>query len=195
MAATMNTQNLIGLVGKKRVGKDTFADFLCKNHGYVKYSFAGPLKKACQEIFLLSDDQLETDLKEVNDPRWGITPRKLFQQMGTEVFRNKIVDFFPEFADFGTKIWIYRFKLWFQEKIKENPNIKVIISDIRFEDEAEIVSELGGMLIKIARTTRFGEDTHSSEQNIDKIACDKSIENKSSVGQYLCDIEKMLNLK
>ena len=191
---TSHCSNLIGLVGKKRVGKDTFADFLCKNHGYQKYSFAGPLKKACQEIFLLTDDQLETDLKEAVDPRWGITPRKIFQQMGTEVFRNEITTFFPEFKTIGGSIWIYRFKLWYQQQIKENPKLKIVISDIRFEDEAMIVKEMGGLLVKIERDTKFGEDSHSSEQNIDKIKCDEYIKNDSTVGKYLCNIEKMLKL-
>lgn len=190
----MSAEKLIGLVGKKRVGKDTFADFLCKNHGYVKYSFAGPLKKACQEIFFLSDDQLETDLKEVVDPRWGVAPRKIFQQMGTEVFRNNIVNYFPEFEQFGNKIWIYRFKLWYQQQVKENPDIRVIISDVRFEDEAAIIKEMGGLLVKIEKQTRFGEDSHSSEQNINKIECDKTIRNGTSFGDYYCSIEKMLNL-
>jgi len=34
---------LIGLVGKSKAGKDTFADYI----GWQKYSFASPLKQIC----------------------------------------------------------------------------------------------------------------------------------------------------
>ena len=35
---------LIGILGNKRNGKDTTADFIVKNYNYNKYSFAKPLK-------------------------------------------------------------------------------------------------------------------------------------------------------
>ena len=39
---------LIGLVGRKGVGKDTFADYLVKNHQFEKHAFAEPLKQICK---------------------------------------------------------------------------------------------------------------------------------------------------
>jgi hypothetical protein len=37
---------LIGLLGKKQSGKDTFARMLVQEHGFARYAFADPLKKA-----------------------------------------------------------------------------------------------------------------------------------------------------
>ena len=87
---------LIGLSGQKRVGKDTLADYLCSNHGFTKYSFAGPLKKACQEIFMLTDEQTEGIDKETMDDRWGVSARTIFQKVGTELFREKLSQVIPE---------------------------------------------------------------------------------------------------
>lgn len=53
----MNT-NLIGIIGKKRSGKDTISDYLIKNYGYQKYGFADPLKRGAKEIFGFTDEQL-----------------------------------------------------------------------------------------------------------------------------------------
>ena len=40
------TRPLIGLVGKKRAGKDTVAATLVEGFGFVRYAFADPLKAA-----------------------------------------------------------------------------------------------------------------------------------------------------
>ena len=63
----MNKLDLIGLCAKKRAGKDTAGDYLIKKYGYVKYSFAGALKKACEEIFMLNKEQVYGNKKEEKD--------------------------------------------------------------------------------------------------------------------------------
>ena len=78
---------LIGLVAPKRSGKDTAANYLCSAYGFKKYNFADPLKKGVSEIFGLTYDQLNGDDKEKIDPFWGVTPRELFQKIGTELFQ------------------------------------------------------------------------------------------------------------
>jgi len=39
---------VIGLCGRKRVGKDTVAEYLKKQFGFTQYAFADPLKEACK---------------------------------------------------------------------------------------------------------------------------------------------------
>jgi len=86
---------IIGLIGIKRSGKDTFADYIVEKYGYEKYSFAGPLKDACKIMFCLNNEQIDGNLKEVIDPRFGISPRHMFQFMGTEVMR----ELFPKISE------------------------------------------------------------------------------------------------
>lgn len=49
---------IIGIVGKAGSGKDTVADFLVKNHGAFKMSFADPLKIFIQKTMGFTDRQL-----------------------------------------------------------------------------------------------------------------------------------------
>lgn len=44
---------IIMLSGKAGAGKDTFADYLCSNFGFVKYSLAEPMREACAANFQL----------------------------------------------------------------------------------------------------------------------------------------------
>lgn len=150
---------IIGICGKKRHGKDTIADYLKNTYGFVQLSFAQPLKDACKILFKLSDEQLYGDLKEVIDPRHGKSPREMLQWLGTDVFRNQFNDSF----------WINHLKMTCMEIIKQDPKAKIIVSDIRFQNELDIVKELNGFVIKINRPSIVSNDNHESEKHIDNI--------------------------
>ena len=49
---------LIGICGLAGSGKDTSADHLVAKHGFVKLSFADPLKRVARDIYRFSDEQL-----------------------------------------------------------------------------------------------------------------------------------------
>ena len=184
--------NLIALVAKKRSGKDTLADYLCENHGYTKYAFAGPLKKACAEIFMFDDSQVDGINKETPDPKWnGLSARTVFQIFGTEMFRQKLGDFFPELDNIKNNFWTYRFEMWYNNFKKNNPNGKVVVSDARFPNEAEIIRKLGGSVIKIHRDTGMAQDNHSSEKNIDLIKGDIEITNDGTIEEYFGKVEQI----
>ena len=73
---------IIGLVGKKGSGKDTMADFLVENYHFKQYAYAEPLKKLCQDLFCLTDAQVNCHaLKETIDERWNKSPRQILQQV------------------------------------------------------------------------------------------------------------------
>ena len=59
---------IIGICGKAGSGKDTAADFLVKNHGFVKVAFADVLKRICKEVFDFSDEQLWGPSEKRNEP-------------------------------------------------------------------------------------------------------------------------------
>ena len=81
----MCEQRLIGIIGSKQSGKDTAGTYLINEHGFTRYAFGDPVKKICQTLFDLSEEQLSNHiLKEKIDPRWGISPREMFQRIGTE---------------------------------------------------------------------------------------------------------------
>jgi hypothetical protein len=84
----------IGLLGQKGSGKDTLADYLVNNKGFVKYSFATPVKNISKILFNLSDEQLYGNLKEIIDDKLGISPRVIFQRLGTEFGQDLIYKLF-----------------------------------------------------------------------------------------------------
>lgn len=94
---------IIGIIGKKRHGKDTIADYLVSNYGYTKVSFADTLKDVCHIIFGFNQKQLHNEEKEMIDDIWNITPRELFNFIGTDLMRN---EFSKKFPHIGHDIWI-----------------------------------------------------------------------------------------
>lgn len=160
---------IILLCGKKRVGKDTVADYLCKNYGFIKYSLADPMKKACKEIFMLDDAQLWGNNKEIIEPRLGITPRRLLQIFATELFQFDIYNHIPELLNKIPlrMLWIQRFKWWYEN----NKDKDIVISDGRFVHELEAIEEMDGFSIVVRRKQAedLNESEHASEKEIEKM--------------------------
>lgn len=148
---------LIGIIGNAGVGKDTMADIISDIYGnrVVKRAFATPVKHVAKELFQFSEEQLYGSLKEVVDPRWDITPREAFQIIGTNIMQFGIYSVMPKLLDRVPirEFWVYHFKMWFQDFIKdtENRGKIIIVTDVRFQHEATMISELKGTLIKIER--------------------------------------------
>lgn len=167
---------LIGIVGRKGVGKDMCADFLCKHMSYVKRAFADPVKEGCLTLFQLDPLQLVGDNKEVVDERWGMSPRQMMQLLGTDMFRKMVSEDF----------WIQRFLVWYNESGNEN----VVVPDVRFQNEVDIIKSLGGRIIRLTRPAaenpkacgRFLlQDSHVSETGVDHLeGVDEGIVNDSS---------------
>jgi len=59
---------IIGIAGNAGSGKDTVADHLVKNHGFVKVSLADPLKRIVRDVFAFTDEQLWGASEKRNEP-------------------------------------------------------------------------------------------------------------------------------
>lgn len=197
---------LIGLVAPKQSGKDTAANYLCTAYGFKKYNFADPLKIAIGNIFGFSYEQLHGKEKESIDPFWEVSPRELFQKIGTELFQYHLPNEIEEFKKFGRSFWVKCFEKWyldrkndyisakthwssgaFENMLKDlpsnifdttKPNFRVIVSDVRFVHEANKIKKMGGILIKIDRDNQKNiYSDHSSEIELDEILCDHVVKN------------------
>lgn len=186
--------SLLGLMGRKQSGKDTVAEHLVEEYGFVRYAFADPIKKACQEAFGFNWEQSWGKDKEVVDPRWGITPRKVFQIFGTELFQYELPKHAPELADIGRTFWAYRFALWYEEQISKVPELKVVITDVRFPFEADLVNKLGGIIVKITRPNLTNTDMHASEQEMESIQYKYAIENNGTLEDLRVNVDRMFSL-
>lgn len=173
---------IIGITGNMRHGKDTLGLYYINTHGYVKLSFADPLKEACRQIFDLSQSQLHGDEKENIDDYWGVTPRQILQYVGTELFRDQMVKLIP---NIGKDIWIKVMDKKIKKIFKGGAK-GVVITDIRFENEAKLIKSLGGIVIKVVRPSSEikGLPDHSSEKL--NFEADYTIINDGSI-KYLHD--------
>jgi hypothetical protein len=141
---------LIGLVGFIGSGKNTVANCFVEL-GCSQDSFAAPLKDMCSAIFGWPRDLIEGDtnesreFRETPDMFWtrklgidNFTPRLALQLAGTEVMRNH----------FSQDIWLnsleYRIR-------KTRHNRCVVISDVRFRNELELIKQMGGHTIWVRR--------------------------------------------
>mgnify|MGYP001211501096 CR=1 FL=1 len=189
---------IIGLLGKNRVGKDTFAKYLIQHYGFIRYAFADPIKEVARILFNFTQEQLYGNHKEEIDDRWGISPRQFFQKFGTEVMQYDIYNHLPGLKGKVSprEMWVVIFSRWYQQQLQDNPNLKVVISDVRFFHELNCIKKLGGIIVKIIKPNREIElENHLSEietQQIDDSFIDSKIINDKTIEEFYGKIKKQM---
>lgn len=179
---------VIALCGAKRCGKDTAAHYIESVYGFEHRKVSGLLKHTLQALFGFTADQMETDLKDHEDPRWGITPRSMMQFFGTEMMQFKLQEALPSV---GRNFWIRRLV----EEIQRGSCSKVVISDVRFHHEAAAL-RAAGFDVRIVRISKpLGtasarrEDVHVSEQEYRSLAADVELENAGDFEHLYAQID------
>lgn len=139
---------IIGFSGIAGSGKDSCCNIIMKNYeNWVKTSFAKSMKDAVAAMYGLPRNMLEGDTKESREWReqpcefWskklnieGLTPRKILQNFGTQLVRTHVNENF----------WVDRLEFELETLIKEGKN--VLITDVRFPNEAEMIRSKGGQI-------------------------------------------------
>jgi hypothetical protein len=180
---------IVAFVGSLGSGKTTAAKILASEDNWKRLSFAQPLKEIAlifgfdrANVFGNAQD------KEKVDDFFRISAREFLQKLGTEVFREHVPKVLPgRFSEEGETVWcmLMRRKL---TEAKEN----IVIDDCRFEDEAEMVRQMGGTIVRITRNVDQGNNPvysrHASEMGVEGILPDVVINNNSSIE----DLEKMV---
>lgn len=170
---------LIGIHGKKGSGKSTLAVEVgkCLNYDGFQVSvdmFAKPLKVAACAMFGWEPDWLEDEnFKSSLDPVSGKEVRYILQTLGTEWARAMI----------HQDIWMRLFQHRVTEFLR-HPGRAVIVSDVRFENEAEVVRQMGGTIVHVLNyEVKLDENSfHPSEAGIERLDTDPVFVNKPSEG-------------
>lgn len=188
----MHKRNIIGICGKKFNGKDTIGAYLINKYGYEKLSFAEPLKTLCKNMFEFNDEQVNGNQKEIVDEFWKITPRQLMQFIGTDLFRKQMVNIIPSINE--ENIWIKCLELKIKKKIQQNSNIKIVITDVRFQNEINFIKSLNNSEIwKVEKKSQEYNDEHESEKNIDLLQnIDITIMNNDSINDLYYNIDQIM---
>lgn len=148
-------KNLIGICGNARHGKDTLGKLLAQSMGGLmipgytqQLAFADAVKNGVAITFGIPIDTPKDQIT------WlGITYRQVLQQFGTEAMRRT----------FGEDIWI-RIVDNIATNLAEEIVGNLIVTDVRFENEADWIINNYGTIIHI-RNPRVEVDlSHESER-------------------------------
>lgn len=155
----------------------TYYNTLLNNIGYQHTSFAKALK-SCLSVILNKDlDKFENISFKNSRIDWlnNMTVRELLQKFGTAI-RNEVCD------DFWVKVCL------------KNCTEDCIISDVRFESEAEGIRDINGIIIRINRDGA-GAGNHISEIALDNYSFDYIIDNNGTEEDLLFKVKKFCEEK
>lgn len=157
-----NPAILVGLVAPRQSGKDSVVAIAQQMDSRVVRIALGDFVKAELAKLINRDPDFIENHKEVL--------RGLIQAYGTDYRRNLC----------SRTYWIDL--LCKELKSVEDGKI-VFVSDIRFENEAALIKEHGGLLIRVDRDTRCAEpvDAHESETWVHHCVCDAVVINDGSL--------------
>ncbi len=153
---------LVGLTGRAGAGKDTSADILREWYGFTQIAFADPLRLEIVDAFGVDFRLFKRDFKEVRTHSLAIgrcadpafiarmrdlgqsltaprSPRDIMRWWGTEYRRWQVSDY------------------WIQRMIERIDALlrtgvwRIVISDVRFDNEVACVRGLGGTIWRIRR--------------------------------------------
>lgn len=175
---------LIGISGKRGSGKDTAFNIIegwCNESGFLpaRRAFADPLKHSFARIFF-PDISLEDALTWCNKIKntatitvaddISISAREAMQRYGYEAHRQL----------FGESFWIDQLlpeENWERNFVVRGEVADVcIITDVRYDNEASRIKNLGGFIWNIERELD-NLDEHSSELGISKELIDLTVIN------------------
>jgi len=168
----MNKPILIGLGYRALSGKDTVGEYLCSRHDFGTRAFAASLKRVTGII--VNANPWEDDFKE-SVTNLGITGGQALQQIGVKL------------REIDKDIWIKALDL--SDSLAGHD--RIVVTDVRFENEAAEIRRLGGVLVEVWRPG-LPEDDHVSEQEGRRIKWDYVLDNSGTLDELYKRVDAML---
>jgi hypothetical protein len=195
------TPRIIGLSGPAGSGKDAAFSFIqeaLKDKDVQRDAFADRLKISAARALGCTGDEEECK----RDMNWikkdgyiaifdeggnlvgGISGREYLQYYGTEAHRD-----------------VFGFDFWVEAVLPEvNPPYHgrapfdvLVITDVRFENEARAIKECGGEVWRIERETQIQESAHASEAGLPEELIDRTIINDGTLEEFRTKVEAFLD--
>ena len=174
---------IIGLSGYARSGKDTVAGMLMGIHGYERVAFADKIR----ELLFAMDPLVMHEGKDfrlqdiVESKGWEEAKtqhpevRRLLQDLG--VGGRQLLD---------DAVWINAALNSF------TADDKVVVTDVRFKNEAARIKNLGGQIWRINRINVGPANDHISEIDLDDWSFDGIITNNSDMPNLIKQIRALI---
>ena len=178
---------VIGLAGQKGVGKNYVANIIreLQCSFYYEVAFADPIKYYAIDILGIPDTLCfgsDDDKNEKTKYDWErmpayirgeksgqMTAREILQVLGTELGRNL----------WGKDVWTNALAIRVSEIRKMGAEV-VVVTDVRFQNEADCVRNIGGEVWLVdgpRRSLSLTNDLHLSESSVLGILPDRVIRN------------------
>ena len=158
---------ILGLTGRAGAGKDTAAAAL-RTLGFERVAFADPLREMLRALGL-RDEHMVGPAKELPVPHLGLSFRRLAQTLGTEWGRALDPELWVKVARDRVRTALERGK-------------HVVVTDVRFDNEARMIRDAGGRVVRIERPGADPVLEHASEAGVDPALVSATIWN--NVEQY-----------
>jgi hypothetical protein len=179
---TESNQLLVGFYGRAGSGKDTAADEMA-TQGYARYSFAQPIYAAVSAMLGVPVSTLrDREFKEAPLGELSVSPRVLMQTLGTEWAREMIRE------DFWVRIAA---REWRRTQARARKGL--IISDVRFSNEAEWIRSEGGMVIHVVRDDIQQVAGHISEAPINPDLIHYTVYNNSTIADLHIQVRNIFH--
>jgi len=181
---------LIGLHGFARSGKDSSALRLIDAHGFRRFAFADPMRDSLLRLDPMLDGttSLRMLVEEIGwdaakgHRTYGPEVRRLQQVFATEVCRDL----------FGPDVWVNHLKARVAADAQLHGPASVVISDVRFANEAEWIVAHGGVIWEVTRPGVGPANGHASENPIDPALISLTICNDASLDALARRVDRAL---
>ncbi len=177
--------HLIALVGTDGAGKSTVAGHLEMEHAFEQVALADPIFAMVLALFneagVESCWATERAFKEQPTPVLGISYRRLAQTLGTEWGRDIL----------GADIWLK--VLCRKIAVAQQHQAHVVVSDVRFPNEAAALDELGAVLVRVDRPNLPGVEPHQSEAWITHLPYQHRLVNDGSLANLYDQVDLLVH--
>lgn len=204
---TKKMNKVIGFAGRMRNGKTQSALYLVDRYDYLKLSCAGALKELCAKLLNIDLDtlnELKNDNVPINvkpDERWvdiiskhiGVDKDIVAHDLENIVFK----DVRDVLQYVGTDIIRKHKENWHVDILRSEiaslleQGYKVVIDDVRFTNECDMIKEFGGEVYFVNRRGYNISSPHQSENDLndDMFDYEHTIYNNQDI-EYLNQIVK-----
>lgn len=148
---------LLGISGKRGVGKTTLAKFLVRNHGFLRVSLASPLKEMCKRDYGLTEEAVDGPLKE--------SPTKFKYDAGAYYTARDILILEGNLKRRIDPDFFCKKALHCMHQL--GPSSKFVIDDIRFLNELNYFKKEGAKFVRLERAETLPILADLSETELD----------------------------
>lgn len=178
---------IVGFGHVARVGKDTAAQALVRDLGFRQVSFAEPLKR----IAMGSDPIIVSEPRTINTNAGRGRLKWVVESLGSwETAKDQYMEVRPYLQRLGVAI---RNELgddiWVRHALKGvTPEDRIVISDVRFQNEAWAIHEKGGKVFRINRPGHMAAGHVSETELLRWNGWDHEFDNTAGVAELERDV-------